>query len=51
MSLLETFRFTLGSALLGDGYYGLNSGYYGCYYWLPEYDLRLGWPTGAGDVA
>ncbi len=41
------FRFTLGSALLGDGYYGLNSGYYGCYYWLPEYDLQLGWPTGA----
>lgn len=40
------FRFTLGSALLGDGYYGLNSGYYGCYYWLPEYDLRLGWPVG-----
>jgi hypothetical protein len=39
-------RFTLGSALLGDGYYGLNNGYYGCYYWLPEYDRRLGWPTG-----
>lgn len=41
------FRFTLGSALLGNGYYGLNNGYLGCYYWLPEYDLRLGWPTGA----
>lgn len=41
------FRFTLGSALLGDGYYGLNNGYYGCYYWLPEYDLPLGWPLGA----
>ncbi len=41
------FRFTLGSALLGDGYYGLNNGYFGCYYWLPEYDLRLGWPSGA----
>ena len=40
------FRFTLGSALLGDGYYGLNNGYYGCYYWQPEYDLRLGFPTG-----
>lgn len=41
------FRFTLGSALLGDGYYGLNNGYYGCYYWLPEYDMRLGMPLGA----
>jgi hypothetical protein len=40
------FRFTLGSALLGDGYYGLNNGSYTCYYWQPEYDLRLGWPTG-----
>lgn len=41
------FRFTLGTALLGDGYFGMNNGYYGCYYWQPEYDLRLGWPTGA----
>jgi hypothetical protein len=40
------FRFTLGSALLGDGYYGLNNGSYTCYYWQPEYELRLGWPTG-----
>jgi hypothetical protein len=40
------FRFTLGSALLGDGYYTLNNGFYGCYYWQPEYDLRLGWPSG-----
>ena len=40
------FRFTLGTTLLGDGWYGLNNGYYGCYYWQPEYDLRLGWPTG-----
>lgn len=40
------FRFTLGTTLLGDGYFGLNNGFYGCYYWQPEYDLRLGWPTG-----
>lgn len=40
----QLFRFGLGSALLGDGYIGLNKGTYDCYYWQPEYDLRLGWP-------
>lgn len=42
----QLFRFNLGSALLGDGYIALNSGSYNCTYWQPEYDLRLGWPTG-----
>ena len=43
----QLFRFNLGSALLGDGYIALNNGSYNCYYWQPEYDLRLGWPAGA----
>jgi hypothetical protein len=42
----QLFRFNLGSTLLGDGYMGLNNGYYGCWYWQPEYDLQLGFPTG-----
>jgi hypothetical protein len=42
----QFFRFGLGSALLGDGYFDLNKGTYDCYYWQPEYDKRLGWPRG-----
>ncbi len=42
----QLFRFNLGSTLLGDGYSGLNSGSYNCYYWQPEYDLKLGFPRG-----
>jgi len=39
-------RYTLGSALLGDGYYGIRGPGLGYVFWEPEYDLRLGWPTG-----
>jgi len=42
----QLFRLNLGSPLLGDGYMGLNNGYYGCEYWQPEYDLKLGFPQG-----
>ena len=42
----QLFRLNLGSTLLGDGYMGLNNGYYGCQYWQPEYDLKLGFPKG-----
>jgi hypothetical protein len=42
----QLFRFNLGSALLGDGYMALNNGDYACTYWQPEYNLKLGWPTG-----
>jgi len=42
----QLFRFNLGSALLGEGYIALNNGGYNCYYWQPEYNLRLGWPMG-----
>ncbi len=42
----QLFRFNLASTLLGDGYFALNSGSYNCTYWQPEYNLRLGWPTG-----
>src|SRR5439155_3965142 len=42
----QLFRLNLGSTLLGDGYMGLNNGYYGCEYWQPEYDLKLGFPKG-----
>jgi len=42
----QLFRFNLGSTLLGDGLMGLNSGSYSCYYWQPEYDLKLGFPRG-----
>ncbi|MEP7028373.1 MAG: putative glycoside hydrolase [Candidatus Eisenbacteria bacterium] len=42
----QLFRFNLGSALLGDGYMALNNSDYACTYWQPEYNLRLGWPTG-----
>jgi hypothetical protein len=41
------FRFNLASTLLGDGYHTMNNGTYGCWFWQPEYDLRLGWPVGA----
>jgi hypothetical protein len=39
-------RYTLGSALLGDGYHGMHGPALACMFWEPEYDLRLGWPTG-----
>ena len=39
-------RFTLASALMGDGYYGVNGVGNFWYWWEPEYDLQLGWPTG-----
>ncbi len=42
----QLFRFNFGSTLLGDGYFTMNNGYYNCWFWQPEYDLRLGWPTG-----
>ena len=42
----QLFRFNLGSTLLGDGYFALNSGSYNCTYWQAEYDLHLGWPMG-----
>jgi hypothetical protein len=40
-------RFTLASALLGDGYYFLDGGAAGSLWWLDYYDLDLGAPTGA----
>jgi hypothetical protein len=40
-------RWTLGSTLLGDGYYTSHGyGAFGDMWWEPEYDLELGWPTG-----
>jgi hypothetical protein len=42
----QLFRFNLGSTLLGDGYFTMNNGTYGCWFWQPEFDLKLGWPTG-----
>lgn len=39
-------RWTLGSTLLGDGYYTAHGVGYVNMWWEPEYDLRLGWPLG-----
>jgi hypothetical protein len=39
-------RFTLASALMGDGYYCVNGIGNFWYWWEPEYDLQLGWPLG-----
>ena len=39
-------RWTLGSTLLGDGYYTAHGPGYGDMWWEPEYDLQLGWPLG-----
>jgi hypothetical protein len=39
-------RFTLGSALLGDGYYGIRGNAATYTWWEPEWDLHLGWPMG-----
>jgi hypothetical protein len=39
-------RWTLGSTLLGDGYYTAHGPTYTDMWWEPEYDLQLGWPTG-----
>jgi hypothetical protein len=46
----QLFRLNLGSTLLGDGYMGLNNGNYGCWYWQPEYDLKLGFPRGPASA-
>jgi len=39
-------RFTLASALMGDGYYCVNGIGNFWYWWEPEYDMQLGWPVG-----
>ncbi len=41
-------RFTLGSTLLGDGYYSLDATWtdHGALWWEPEYDVHLGDPVG-----
>lgn len=41
-------RFTLASALLGDGYYSLDEGWsdHASTWWEPEYDIYLGDPLG-----
>ena len=39
-------RFTLASACMGDGYYCVNGIGNFWYWWEPEYDLQLGFPTG-----
>jgi hypothetical protein len=39
-------RYTLASACMGDGYYCVNGIGNFWYWWEPEYDLQLGWPTG-----
>jgi hypothetical protein len=39
-------RWTLGTTLLGDGYYTAHGPTYTDLWWEPEYDLQLGWPVG-----
>ena len=41
-------RFTLGSTLLGDGYYSIDNDWrmHGSLWWQPEFDLYLGDPDG-----
>ena len=39
-------RWTLGSTLLGDGYFAAHGTLYHDMWWEPEYELRLGFPTG-----
>jgi hypothetical protein len=43
-------RYTLGSTLLGDGYYCVNGIGNFWYWWEPEYNLQLGWPTGPATL-
>ena len=45
-SFQQFMRFTLTSALLGDGYYFLDHGSGGSVWWLDYYDLDLGNPIG-----
>ncbi|HVP57428.1 MAG TPA: T9SS type A sorting domain-containing protein [bacterium] len=42
----QFMRFTLTSALLGDGYYYLDCGSGGALWWMDYYDLDVGVPTG-----
>ncbi len=41
-------RFTLGSTLLGDGYYSIDNDWrlHGSLWWQPEFDIHLGDPDG-----
>ncbi len=47
---LRFLRFTLTSALLGDGYYVLESGTGRCLWWEDLYDIDLGLPTSAARL-
>ncbi len=45
---LERMRFGLATTLTGDGYYSfdLHTRWRGQYWWYPEFDASLGYPTG-----
>src|SRR5262245_38488128 len=43
-------RYTLASALMGDGYYAINGIGNHWYWWEPEFDMQLGWPVGAATA-
>ena len=45
---LERMRFGLATTLMGDGYYSydLHTRWRGQYWWYPEFDAPLGYPTG-----
>ncbi len=46
---LQRMRFGLVTALMGDGYYSydLHTRWRGQYWWYPEFDAPLGYPTGS----
>jgi len=48
----SVFRFGLTAALLGDGYFAYDMGgiHRGVWWWYPEYDAPLGYPTSLATV-